>query len=288
MLIGFAACELRGFQFPAVMHQPQGGDAEGDMGGIQPVMRDGRGGIILAGQPVHIGGGTQRRFARIAGINKEAVGVVETVAVGGGQLHQQIMGMLAIHQRRDAIGGFAGRQQQRIAAPADKGIQADHGAQAQRIVMRELARRHHHAHAAFIGHGRAARAGLAVENAAHPPLQHHHPGIAEQAGHLHDAAHRGGLWLPACAGGFARHGIRTKRGLAHIHIGGHGHAAHAVAHIHFGHTGHVLRGGGHHQQQCKSREQEFPHQATVAWREKRKSRAVEPPGFSLPCDESGF
>ena len=130
VLIGFAAGELRGFQFPAVMHQPQGGDAEGDMGGIQPVMRDGRGGIILAGQPVHIGRGAQRRFARIAGINKKAVGGVETVTVGGGQLHQQIMGMLAVHQRRDAIGGFAGRQQQRIAAPADKGIQADHGAQA--------------------------------------------------------------------------------------------------------------------------------------------------------------
>ena len=84
---------------------------ETDMGGIQPVMGNRRYGVIGGRDTLHVGAGTQRRLTRIAAIQKQAVRVRQGMAVAGGQLSEQVMGMLAVHQVRGAVCGFAAPQQ---------------------------------------------------------------------------------------------------------------------------------------------------------------------------------
>ena len=126
-MIGLAAAELRGFDLPIAVHIARGHDAESDVRGIKPMVRDRRLGRIHRRHAVHERGRAKGRLAGKPRINKQGLACVEPMRVGGRKLHEKIVRMLAIHQRRCAVGAFARRQQQRIAIGAHERIGRQHG-----------------------------------------------------------------------------------------------------------------------------------------------------------------
>ena len=142
--------------------------------------------------------------------------------------------MLAVPQGRNAIRGFAGLQQQRIAAPPHEGIRTEHRAQSQGAAP-NIAGGHRHRHAFAEGVASPARPTLMVDSAGELEIGHQHPAI----GHGHPAHRWRQVGLPARPGGIAIHGISTE-------IAVHGHFAHGrLAHICLAHVHpipiHVLR-----------------------------------------------
>src|SRR6185437_3262016 len=76
---------------------------------------------------------------------------------------------------RCAIGGFAGRQKQRIAAFAHERIGAEHSAELQRVGLTEIAARHPHRHSSKKRHFVATRAALPIVDAVEAQVAHQHP-----------------------------------------------------------------------------------------------------------------
>ena len=127
ILIRLAPPERRGFDLDPIGDEPRGDDAEGD------VVRDRRFGIVHSGKPMHERRRAERGLAGQAEVDVDVIAIAQRERVSRGELHEQIVRMLAVDERRFAVGGFASLKQQRVAALADgRGLGGEHGAQSQR------------------------------------------------------------------------------------------------------------------------------------------------------------
>jgi hypothetical protein len=177
---------------------------------------------------MHESGRAKRRLAGIGKIEKDRALLRQRHAIAAGELHEEIMRMLAVDQRRTAVGGLAAAEQQRIAALAHERIERQHRAQAQRArPQRPLA--HRHAHAVAEPFAGTARAALMVVDAVDDAMEHPHP----IAGHELRALVGRGIRLPARSRRLARHEIGSVHALHRPH------RVDLVAHIHARHRIHV-------------------------------------------------
>ena len=135
--------------------------------------------------------------------------------------------MLAVDERRAAVGGLAGRQQQRVAVRAHERIGRQHRAEAERGIA-EIALGHAHQHSGHEEFAATARAALAIIDAVNERVAHQHP-IAK---HGVNAFVRRGVGQPARARSFARHRIGAEEAL-HLHLM----PAHVVAGVRALHPG---------------------------------------------------
>ena len=79
-----------------------------------------------------IGGRTQGGFAARAAVEVDRGTFAEHDLVEGGEFHEEIVRVLAVDDG-DAVGGFAGGEEQRIALAGDGGgFGAQHGAEGER------------------------------------------------------------------------------------------------------------------------------------------------------------
>ena len=133
----------------------------------------------------------QRRLARQAEVGEGGAALAELDAVRRRELHEEVVRMLAIDQRRRAVGRLAGLSEQRIAALAHRRIERDHSAQAERSGT-ERAIRHQHRHALGEDFLAAPRPGLAVVDGVDEALRHQLPVAAREV----QAIHRCRIGLP--------------------------------------------------------------------------------------------
>ena len=106
-------------------------DAERDVRRIERVVAERRGRILERGRAMHERHRPQRRFADRTAGDGEAARLADRNAPHGGELHEQIVGMLAIDQRT-AVERFTRLKQFAVPALADgRGIEAEHRVQRQ-------------------------------------------------------------------------------------------------------------------------------------------------------------
>ena len=242
VLVGFAAGEGRGFQLQIVVHPAEGGDAEDDVGRVEPVVGDRRLGAVHGAHAVHEGRRAEGGFAGIADVGEDRVLVGQRPGVAGGQLHHQLVRVLSIDQRIDPVRRLARRQQKGEAVLAHEGIGAEHGAQVQGRAVGEVAAGRAHDHAADEGLVVTARTVLAVIDQVEAGMPHDAPVAFAPV----DAAVLGQVRLPGGAGGLAGHGPGAEgaghgMGLAVVHVR---HVVAGRAHAGWGHAGHVVSGMG--------------------------------------------
>ena len=215
ILVRLAPRELRRFEFPAPLHPARRDDAEADVRGVQPVVRDGRFGTHLGRGPVHECRRAECRLAGPARIHEGPCTFARLPGIACGKLHEEVVRMLAVDQWRHAVRGFAGRKEQRVTAPAHEWIRAQHGAQHEPVAGSEIApgRAHHHAGQECLLV--AARSFLPVVDAVELHVAHQRPVSA--LGVSHGVGRRVGL--PGGARGIARHRIGAERALhRHRHV----------------------------------------------------------------------
>jgi hypothetical protein len=127
--------------------------------------------------------------------------------------------MLAVGERRDAVCGLAGLEEQRVTLAADRRrLERHHGAQTQRPGPERTAR-HGHPHVVAQELLVAARAALVVDDRVRIAVEHEPPRPAHE---MHARVPRG-VRLPGGSRGLARHRIGTvhagHRVLVHVHAG---------------------------------------------------------------------
>ena len=107
ILVGLPAAERRSFHFHTIDNRAGGEYSERDMRGVEPMM--GNRGVrnVDAGEAVHEGGWPERRLTGQARIDEQRA-ITPRDAVGGRQLHAQVMRVLAIDERQASVGRFAG------------------------------------------------------------------------------------------------------------------------------------------------------------------------------------
>src|SRR5207247_487931 len=124
LLIWFAAVEGRAFEFPAWAEETGREHTKADVGGVLPVVGQRCGGNVHRRRAMHEGDGTEGRLPRRRGVRRHADAARERSFIHHGQLHPEIMGVLAVVQWLAAI-AFAALEQQRIApAGYGRGVQA--------------------------------------------------------------------------------------------------------------------------------------------------------------------
>ena len=165
---------------------------------------------------MHEGRWTECRLARQSAVEKAGT-IAARDAVRARELHEEIVRVLAIDQRRAPVSGFPGLQEERIAfLPDRRRLDRDHRLQTQRSGT-ERALGHCHPHVVAEDLGVAPWAALVVVDPVRKAVQHDHPGTAHDV----DALMPGGFGLPRGAGGFATHRVRAihtrHRHLAHVH-----------------------------------------------------------------------
>lgn len=89
----------------------------------------------------------ERRLARLAAIDEDRRAFAQPMRVGGRQFHEQVVRVLAVDQRLDAIGGLAGGKQKGIAIRPHERVGREHGAEVQDIAVGEVASGRAHRHA---------------------------------------------------------------------------------------------------------------------------------------------
>src|SRR5206468_13051750 len=108
-----------------------GQDTEGDVRRIQPVVRDGRHRDVRAGVPVHERGRSQGWLAGEPAMDEERA-IAARHAVRARELHEQVVRVLSVDERRTAVRRLTGLKEQWIALLADRTwLEREHGAKPQ-------------------------------------------------------------------------------------------------------------------------------------------------------------
>ena len=234
VLVGLAAREARGLQLPDARHDACGDHAVGHVGGVEPMVVDRGLRARHAREAMQICDRAQRRFARWAAIDEGRDALRDGMAVGGGELSDQVVRVLAVDEAGAAVGGLPGLQEEGVAALADGGVERGQAAQGQRP-PRQRSRGDAHQVAEHEGLVRPAGASLAVVDEGGVAVGHHRPLAEAQV----QALVRGAVRLPGGARGVAGGGVCAERA-GHV---GHVHVTHVHA-FHPGHARHVVRRGG--------------------------------------------
>ena len=120
-----------------------GQDAETDVRGVLPMVRQRRGQIVHGRWSVHEGDGPERRFPRRRGIDCHADAVRQRALVHCCQFHPEIVRMLPIEQRLAPI-ALAALQQQWVATIGDcRGVETQHRSRL-KSAAEQIAARHQH------------------------------------------------------------------------------------------------------------------------------------------------
>ena len=245
-LSGFGSVEAGDFETEGALGEAGGEDVEGYMGGVLLVVAEGGDGVLGGGGAVGVGGGAEGGVADGGEVEAEEGCFGEAEVVQGGELHDEVVGVLAVDDGV-ASGGFALLKELGIEAVRDGGgLEREHGAEGEEAVT-ELVLGHGHDPVGGKDSVMAAivcglllgvgEEGVAVE----------HEGPASIAAFAHEHGHRGGRRLDGGAGG----GVLELRGdegggLGHGHGGwafglgfrlggwggglcGHVHAGHGLA-----------------------------------------------------------
>ncbi len=112
-LVGFAAVEDRGFGLPSLVVDTAGHDTEGNVGRVEPVVRNRRERIWHRRQAVGISGRAEGRLARRPTIRVPAQAPRKRPIVFSDEFHEQIVRVLAVMNAR-AIAHLTARQQVRV------------------------------------------------------------------------------------------------------------------------------------------------------------------------------
>ena len=171
------------------------------------MVRDGRLGTHHGRGPVHESRRAECRLAGQARIHEGACTLARLPGIACGKLHEEVVRMLAVDERRHAIRGFAGCEEQRVTATAHEGIRAQHGAQRELVAGSEIAPGGTHAPCRR-GMSSRRRAGLPASRrrrrASGGPSA-----SSRRAGRVPWRGRRVGL--PGGAGGVARHRVVAER-----------------------------------------------------------------------------
>jgi hypothetical protein len=139
------------------------------------MVRDRRLGGIHRRHAVHEGGRAKRGLPRKAGINEHGVAGAQPMRIGARQFHEEIMRVLAIHQRIDSVSGLARRQEKRIAVGPHERIGREHETQIQHAVRADIAPGRGHSHARQKRFLIAARPIGPCIHAVEHQMAHHRP-----------------------------------------------------------------------------------------------------------------
>ena len=169
-------------------------------------MGDWRFRVRLGGGAMHEGWWTEGWLARQARIDEHALACPEGAGVARRQFHEDVVRMLAVHQRLDAIGGLACSEKQGIATLAHQRVGADGAAELERASVIEAPLRGAHHHAGNKPLVVSARTVLRGVDKVDIAVGHQHP-VADMA-HYH--VMRGSGRPPGSAAGVAGHGVVTE------------------------------------------------------------------------------
>ena len=195
LFIGLAAVEDRQLPFPSPVVDTGGDHPEGDVRGVEPVVRDGRNRVGDRRGAMWKRDGPERRLAGEAGIDLPAQRPAQRAIVIGGQLHEEVVRMLAVVNRVALAHLAAGQEIQETAIAHRPRFRAPHRPQPD-APAGEWSPRHQHApvHAAdLMGAGAAGPMPIArfgdqlPEDAA---VQHHAPAAPLPHGAEHRRQHR--------------------------------------------------------------------------------------------------
>src|SRR5213594_5237140 len=99
VLVRFAAVEDRSLSFPSLAVQAASHNAVRDVGGVEPVMRDGCEGTGHCGAAMRKCRGPQRGFANGTTVQLQTDGARQRTIVRRREFHEEVMWMLAVVDR---------------------------------------------------------------------------------------------------------------------------------------------------------------------------------------------
>jgi hypothetical protein len=217
-LVRLPAVEPRSLELRAPRKDPRRYDSERDVGAVLPVMGDRRQRIISRGRPVRESHRAQRRLADRGEVEREPEIASHRAFIEYRELHEEIVGVLAIMQRRALVG--LPRLHQQWVAPAADGprLGAEHRPQLElTAAQRPACSRHSPIDDPQLV--AASRASLPVVLKKSLPVQHEGP----TPEHVVGGVHRGGVGQPGGARPHPR--LRNaewlcvhRQGVLHVHL----------------------------------------------------------------------
>src|SRR6266540_1467668 len=99
VLVRLAPAKRRAFDLQVAEDVAERHDSVGDVRGVEPVVRDRRFRIVLAGKPVHESRRSQRRLTGKADIREYRAAVRKRAAVARRQFHEEVVRMLPVDER---------------------------------------------------------------------------------------------------------------------------------------------------------------------------------------------
>ena len=115
VFVGLASMKARSLQAQAAMPYTEGNDVRRNMGGVLEVMPEGRDRVFRCRGSVRIGGRPHRWIAHGRDVERQEGAIGQFVIVQSGQLHEEVVRALAIHDGA-AEGSFALLEEFRAAA----------------------------------------------------------------------------------------------------------------------------------------------------------------------------
>src|ERR687898_571366 len=103
MLVGLVSVEERRFELDVFQHDAPRNDSKRNVRRIKPVMSNGSLWIVHARSAVHIGCRPQCRLTWQPCIDERRAAVAQIPRIRGRELHEEIMGMLTVDQRRAPV-----------------------------------------------------------------------------------------------------------------------------------------------------------------------------------------
>ena len=134
LLGGFGAVEAGLFEAEPAPGEAAGEDVEGDVGGVLLMVAESGDGVFGGGEAVRVGGGADGGVADGCGVEAEEGALAEADVVEGGDLHEEVVRVLAVDDGL-AEGGLALLEELGVLAVGDGGgFEREHGAEGELAV----------------------------------------------------------------------------------------------------------------------------------------------------------
>ena len=210
VFVRLAAVEGRALQSDAAAPPPGRDHVARDVGGVEPMVREGRRRVLARGGAVHEGDGPERGLAHGRELQPDRA-AADGPPVGRGQVHEEVVRMLPVHERL-ALERFARLEQLgRATFGEGRGLERVHHHESE-TTARDVALEHEHVPVAGLDGVVAGRSALVVvleTRDAHGherPRGHGHARHGVVGGHARHAAHVGleerrpwrGRWRRRC------------------------------------------------------------------------------------------
>ena len=208
VFIRLSAAKRRALELDGLPYDTKRSDSECDVRRVQPVMADRSLGVVGSGEAMHERRRAERGLSRKAEVREHRALAGKPQAIGHGQLHEEVVRVLAIDKRL-AIQRLSRLEEQRVAALADgRRIGREHAAQPEGAGS-QRALGHEHEHRRTEELAVAPWAALIVVDHVGEAMEHEHPVFLHEMHPFHGRRVR----LPAGARGLALHRVGAVHSL---------------------------------------------------------------------------